>query len=590
MAEMPDYDLKNPRCDQEQLAMLKCCSELGNMSKWNNWREANPDIEIYLQIDRFCKPPYDRLENLYLKGINLSNAHIEGSLLNNINLEDADLSNAHFRDVVLTNVFFSENTNTQGAHFEGSNLENFINTFGKIPICSYEQLKMLKDCSEREDTSIWNNWCKRNIFREIYLQKACLDFFKLKNINLKNGKLEGASLAFADLSYSNLNEAKLMEADISGTIFKGASLFGANLENAEAKTNGIIENDKELTIDFSGACLRAANLSNINLWKVNLEKAILWYSVLEGTAITGDDKGLKANLNGADFTGAIVNGKTIIQACNIDEKTNFSTVGLDSARIEPELLTALKTNIRHIRWEKYFKKHGKSCPGKIATAPMRLFWWLSDYGSSSSRIFISIVIAIFFFTDLYLICSIKAPEGLSFSLNMSNMSEFSCIFVRYIGILCFAIATMVTLGFGNINVGIVPGAPGNTIFVFIVVTLNLVLGYLFLSLIVTRFGILFQSIAPQQKLQKKDNIRFYYCAYILFIFGLSYLIVPILYSLHIIFIIIFCEIFSLGLYFLLKLLFEFGSFLIISFKHKRKLWLRFIKYKMHTKKHITKKH
>lgn len=448
--------------------------------------------------------------------------------------------------------------------------EEFKKRFGDNPTFNEETcIELLKFCSDVEDTTRWNAWRKANPNVKICLQNINLDNAVLNNIDFQSANLKWSSFINSELKNANLKMSHLEGTQLQGTVLNGADMNSAYLEGANASG-----------AHFIGTNLRAADLSDVILWEVDLENAIFLFSHLEGVQISGEEK-KKPNLKNTDFTGAMVNGKTIIQYCDINEKTNFTTVGLDSARIEPELLTVLKTNIRRIRWEKYFKKQGKSCPGKISTAPMRLFWWLSDYGSSSSRIFISIVIAILFFTDLYLICSIETPNGLSFSLDKTNLSEFACIFVRYTCILCFAIATMVTLGFGNINVEIVPGAPGNTIFIFIVVMLNLVLGYLFLSLIVTRFGILFQSPAPQQKLQKKDNIHFYYCAYILFIFGLSYLIIPILYSLNIIYIILFCEIFSLCLYFLLKLLFWFIKFLFFSLVHKIKLYLRFINYKTH---------
>lgn len=399
----------------------------------------------------------------------------------------------------------------------------------KNPRCDQEQLAMLKRCSEAEDMSEWNEWREDNPNKPVVLCGA---------------DLHGAVLEKANLSEANLRDAKL---------------FNTNLKIA---------------------VLRNADLTNANLWQADLENAIFWYSILEGTSIAGDDKGLKANLKSTDFTGAIVNGKTIIQACDIDEKTNFTTVGLDSARIEPALLDALRTNIRRITWEEHFKEQGKSCLGRISTAPMRLFWWLSDYGSSSSRIFISIVIAILFFTDLYLIASVKVPEALGFFMDNAKMSEIAGMFVRYACILCFSIATMVTLGFGNINAGIVSNDPGNTIFIFTIVMLNLVSSYLFLSLIVTRFGILFQSLAPQQKILKRNNLYFYYCAYILFIFGLFYLIFPILYSLNLIQEIFVVNLLSFALYFSLILLFELVLPLKISLSHSLNLYIRHMRRKI----------
>ncbi len=507
-----DYDPENPRCDQEQLDRLKRCSNAKDMSEWNEWRENNPNVKIYLQN-------YP-IKNLDLKGIDLSNVHVEGSKLKNINLEDADLSGAHFENAIFKNVCCSKNTKTQGAHFEGTAFKKFIGIFGKVPICSYEQLKILIKCSNDKNITEWNNYSQN---REIYLQNANLTEFYLKNINLDFAHLEGAvlrssdldhaNLEFADLSYSNLNDAKLMEADISCTIFKHASLYGANLENAKAMAIET-ENGKEEVTDFSDAYLRLVNFSKVNLWGVNLERAILWYSILEGTAITGNDKKLNANLKGADFTGASVSGKTIILKCDIDEKTNFSAVNLDSARVEPKLLTTLKTNIRRISWRDYYDEKGK-----ILTLPIRFFWWLSDYGSSSVRIGLSILIAILFFTDVYLVLGKILLE--IFTLPDHQKLLVGSPFHDYIRVLCFAISTMVTLGFGGINIKIVSAHNWLSTGAFGLVTLNLISGYLFLSVLVTRFGILFQSQAPEQKTKETNNAFLYCVAFILFTIGLD---------------------------------------------------------------------
>ena len=69
--------------------------------------------------------------------------------------------------------------------------------------------------------------------------------------------------------------------------------------------------------------------------------------------------------------------------------------------------------------------------------------------------------------------------------------------------LAFATSTMVTLGFGNINVAI---GTGETNFVgMIVVTCNLIMGYFMLAVLVTRLGILFQSQGPGEPRSKNDK-------------------------------------------------------------------------------------
>lgn len=403
MAEMPDYDPKNPRCDQEQFAMLKRCSEARDMSEWNNWRDENIHSEIYLQRIRLFKA--------YLVDANLHSAHFEGAKLQMANFKGAYLQQIYLNDADLI-----------GAHFE----------------------------------------------------QAIIQF-----ANLENAKLESAIFNDARLEFTNLKRVHL-----SKTYFMRANLWEAHLENVE-------------------------------FFETNLKDAKFRFTHLNNTYIH------KSNLIGTDFTGAIVNSETIIRDCMINNGTNFAMVGLDSARVEPSLLAALKTNIRRIRWEKYFKKHSKSCLGKISIAPMRLFWWLSDYGSSSVRIGLSILIAILFFTDVYLIIGIYAPSVISLPNQGNITSDIIPVSDSYIRIICFTISTMVTLGFGGINVTIDKAFQGWSNFAFLAVTFNLVLGYLFLSVLVTRLGILFQSQAPEQKTRDPNHTYFYQIALILLTIGLD---------------------------------------------------------------------
>jgi uncharacterized protein YjbI with pentapeptide repeats len=64
------------------------------------------------------------------------------------------------------------------------------------------------------------------------------------------------------------------------------------------------------------------NLEKALLVRVNLESADMW----------------KAKLKGAKFISVIVDRRTFIWGCDIDEQTVFSGVGLSEARIEPRLI------------------------------------------------------------------------------------------------------------------------------------------------------------------------------------------------------------------------------------------------------------
>jgi len=102
-------------------------------------------------------------------------------------------------------------------------------------------------------------------------------------------------------------------------LLEGADLGGANLK---------------------GADLWKANLKGAELDKANLEGAKLWEANLEGADL------IYANLKGADFSSAVLDGKTLLWDCTINEETDFTGTGLDSARVEPRLKVTLEGIIR----------------------------------------------------------------------------------------------------------------------------------------------------------------------------------------------------------------------------------------------------
>ena len=91
-------------------------------------------------------------------------------------------------------------------------------------------------------------------------------------------------------------------------------------------------NDVDFTFVKKAADLKNSNLSGADLSKANLVGADLSHANLIGADL------LKANLKGAKFISVIVDKRTFIWGCEIDDKTVFRGVGLSEARIEPRLI------------------------------------------------------------------------------------------------------------------------------------------------------------------------------------------------------------------------------------------------------------
>ena len=102
----PRYKMGNSenqnKISQWQYNMLLRCSEKGDLTEWNDWRELNPEAEIWLMGANF-KGAYlveanlenARLHNANFKNAILMRANLAGALLLYTDLEEAELWNAN---------------------------------------------------------------------------------------------------------------------------------------------------------------------------------------------------------------------------------------------------------------------------------------------------------------------------------------------------------------------------------------------------------------------------------------------------------------------------------------------------------------
>jgi uncharacterized protein YjbI with pentapeptide repeats len=105
-----NHDRKKEQFDQSQYELLIRCSEKGDLTQWNKWREANQTVSILL-------------EGANLAGADLWKANLTGANLKNVNLAGADLWEADLKSTDLWNA------NLKGAELISANLEsaNLIN-------------------------------------------------------------------------------------------------------------------------------------------------------------------------------------------------------------------------------------------------------------------------------------------------------------------------------------------------------------------------------------------------------------------------------------------------------------------------------
>ncbi|MEA5037603.1 MAG: pentapeptide repeat-containing protein [Methanocorpusculum sp.] len=266
-----------------------------------------------------------------------------------------------------------------------------------------------------------------------------------KGANFINAHLEGANFFWAHLNGVNFICTHLERANFTGAHLDGADLTEAILERAdfmEAHLNGV---------NFLCAHLKRANFLNAHLEGANF----LW-----------------ADLKGATLKYAIVNGETLFNKNIIDDKTDFTGTSLSSARIDPELRTRLERNIRQIRWEEWYNDN------KMLEIPAKVFWKISDYGSSTLSILFTFLFSNVIFTMFYL--ALRDADLLHGTI-LSSGNDL---------LLAYMQTTLVPFGILGIDLTTLSLFPVFIIFV------QVIFGYTILAALVTRMAIMFQNLSP----------------------------------------------------------------------------------------------
>jgi len=255
-------------------------------------------------------------------------------------------------------------------------------------------------------------------------------------------------------------------------------------------TLGHLDNGFLLKAHLEGACLRCAALKNANICNAHLEGADLVDSELEGSKFDN------AYLQNAKFQKAQVDGKTSFCYCEVDRETDFREVGLDSVRIDSATKQLLEYNIRRMNWEEWYKEHW------FWRWPVQLFWAMSDYGMSTKRVVGVFFLLAFLFAGIYANWAGWFPPGIIHNLEVQpEMGEAGWhYFLRaVVRPVYFSIVTMTTLGFGDMyaNKGSIAG--------HVILAVQVILGYVLLGALVTRFAVLFTAGGPAGKFAEEKE-------------------------------------------------------------------------------------
>ena len=435
MSDTSDEKKNEVRFSQEQYDLLMKCSEIGDMTEWNEWRREHQFHPVLLEGAKFDNAQLDGAD---LRAANLRNAHFRKAKMRSADLEDACL-----QDAQLTNA------NLQGSNFIGANLKHVL------------------------------------------LRNAILAEANLTDTDLQRAQLMDTDLRQANLSDARLREANLMHAILIGAELSGAKMYRSRLVKAKLQRAKLLEVDlREANLcdaELQESDLTRAQLQNGNLFRAKTQRTNLTSADLRGAYLSG------TSMEGADCTFCIVDGGTRMDDCTIDDKTDFTGVGLASARIDPGLRARLEGNIRKKRWQAWCRAHWYN-------RPVELFWMLSDYGRSTGRLIgwfaaFAALFALVYWTWGY--CNLTrggnpADPGIISKLFVADNHQISAglALVRSV---YFSLVTMTTLGFGDMHAN--PGSYWG----HILLSLQVLIGYVLLAALVTRLAVLFTGSGPESK-------------------------------------------------------------------------------------------
>ncbi|MCA9030698.1 MAG: pentapeptide repeat-containing protein, partial [Planctomycetaceae bacterium] len=218
-----------------------------------------------------------------------------------------------------------------------------------------------------------------------------------------------------------------------------------------------------------------------------------------------------ADISSAQFDRVIVDGATLFANANVadpndsrhlqyDKDTDFTATPVSSMRVHPAVQADLEYNVRRLYWRAALKTRGW-----LSRTVWTWFWESTDYGHSTGRIAQSFAVMTVFYSLIYLWGAVPAPhwwpewatsapliQNLS-SLNGDGSSSSNLALPQWGPAiwwrsLYFSVVTTTTLGFGDISAN-----PRNP-FSYPVVCSQVVIGYLFLAMLITRLSVLMQRV------------------------------------------------------------------------------------------------
>jgi uncharacterized protein YjbI with pentapeptide repeats len=269
---------------------------------------ANRDLSA-LDLSELALEGVD-LRNANLTGANLRNAKLSHAKLGGANMAGADFGDAQLRDADL-----------RGADLEGSRLDGADLTGAKLSGANFEGARMAgANLSGADSDGAWfiaadltGARAPRANFAGADFSNATLERADFRGCLLHEASFEGAAGRRIDFSGADLAELRAGGCDFSHGVFLQAQ--GADSIWAEAKLGGANFRYARLEgADFTGAFVNGADLFAADLRFARLTKALLTDARLAQANL------FQASLEKADLTGANLSGSNLYGAETLDAK------------------------------------------------------------------------------------------------------------------------------------------------------------------------------------------------------------------------------------------------------------------------------
>ena len=436
------------------------------------------------------------LQGADLRNADLSWADLEGADLSEANCEGANLAEANLRCAKVARANL-KNADLTAAHLDNADCHHAQFTGADLSGSHLAAADLSQSCLDQASLSRAN------------LNGTDLSRCSITQVNATEAQMDNAVLHEARGSDPTFNDARMSGAKLSRSQFTSAVFRGANLERADISEAVLRESD------FTGTMLERAKLVRANLRhsvlnrshaaNADMKESQLSHVTFNNTVLTGSDltdaclrssSFVKCDLSDTQFEAAIVDGGTLIKDCVLNDATNFTGVGLGNARIIPtKHRSRIEYNLRKRQWHYWYAKH------RVLRYVVGPFWWMSDYGSSTSRLLISFSLISVLFAIVYLIptpawfSELPTVSWLPFITHLHEYENDAGTVVPLpkhltaVRAVYFSIVTMTTLGFGDMYAN-PESAVGH-----VLLTVQVLLGYVLLGALITRLAILFQTVS-----------------------------------------------------------------------------------------------